>query len=108
MADACSGTGGAIVGGVLGGLAGSAIAGDLDCQDRPYAAQAYDQSFQGEVGHRYGWSNGPNHGYVMTNREFDRGPRRCRDFTQVVYRHGREYDRMGTACRRPNGEWEFL
>ncbi len=133
MADACSGsdhTSGTIVGGVLGGvlgavlthgqgvgiaggallggLAGNAVARDLDCQDQPYAARTYEQSFHGQVGHRYDWSRGPDRGYIVTNREYAQGPRLCRDFTQVVYRHGREYDRQGTACRNRNGEWEFL
>lgn len=133
LADACSGkdhTTGTVTGGVLGGLlggfftngkavgiaggallgslAGNAIARDMDCQDRPYAARAYGQSFRGKVGQRYGWSHGPNRGYVVTDREYYRGQRLCRDFTQAVYRRGREFDRSGTACRRRDGEWEFL
>jgi surface antigen len=95
-------------GALLGGLAGNAIARDMDCQDQPYAARAYDQSFRGPVGRRYEWSRGRNRGYVVTNREYYRGPRLCRDFTQVVYRKGREFDRAGTACRGRDGEWEFL
>jgi surface antigen len=133
LADACSGrdhTSGTIAGGVLGGvlggmlshgkatgiaggallggLAGNAIARDMDCEDQTYAARAYDRSFNGKVGRRYGWSRGPNRGYVMIEREYYRGPRLCRDFTQVVYRRGREFDRPGTACRTRNGQWEFL
>jgi surface antigen len=81
----------------------------MDCEDRPYAARSYDESFHGPVGRRYEWERGPNHGYIVTNREY-RGPRGrlCRDFTQVVYRHGREFDRDGTACLRRDGSWEFL
>ncbi|HEY2009704.1 MAG TPA: glycine zipper domain-containing protein [Rhizomicrobium sp.] len=103
------GNGVGIVGGaLLGGLAGNAISRDMDCDDRPYAAHAYDDSFHGPVGHRYEWSRGPNHGYIVTNREYYRGPRLCRDFTQVVYRRGREFDRSGTACQRRDGSWEFV
>ena len=103
------GNGGAVIGGaLLGGLAGNAVSRDMDCSDRPYAARAYDDSFHGRVGERREWNNGPNRGYVVTDREYRRGPRLCRDFTQVVYRHGREFDRHGTACQRRNGEWEFL
>jgi surface antigen len=103
------GNGGAVVGGaLLGGLAGNAISRDMDCSDRPYAARSYDDSFHGRIGERHNWDNGPDHGYVVTNREYYRGPRLCRDFTQVVYRHGQEFDRNGTACQRRNGEWEFL
>jgi surface antigen len=103
------GNGGAVIGGVLlGGLAGNAVSRDMDCEDRPYAARSYDESFHGPVGRRYEWRRGPNRGYIITNREYRRHGRLCRDFTQVVYRHGRELDRDGTACLRRNGEWEFL
>ena len=106
---ASHGNGGAVVGGaLLGGLAGNAVSRDMDCQDRPYAARSYDQSFRGRVGTRYDWNNGPNRGYVVTDREYRRRGRLCRDFTQVVYRRGREFDRDGTACRRRDGEWEFM
>jgi len=102
------GNGGAVVGGaVLGGLAGNAISRDMDCNDRPYAARAYDSSFQGRIGERHEWQNGPDRGYVVTNREYRHGNRLCRDFTQVVYRNGREYDRQGTACSKKGGPWEF-
>ena len=133
FADACSGkdhTTGTIAGGILGGvlggvltngkavgiaggallggLGGNAIARDMDCQDQPYAARSYNDSFHGPVGRRVEWHRGRNRGYIVTNREYYRGPRLCRDFTQVVYRRGREFDREGTACQRRDGEWEFL
>src|ERR1700749_5086688 len=92
------GNAGAVVGGaILGGLAGNAVSRDMDCEDRPYAARSYDDSFHGQIGRRYEWRRGPNHGFIVTNREYYRGPRLCRDFTQVVYRRGREFDRDGTA-----------
>ena len=103
---ASHGNGAAIAGGaIFGGLAGNAISRDIDCRDREYAGRAYHDSFYGDVGHRYEWE-GVDHGYVVTNREYYRGHHLCRDFTQVVYRHGREYSRDGTACLR-HGEWEF-
>jgi surface antigen len=102
------GNGVAIVGGaLLGGLAGNAVSRDMDCEDRPYAVRSYNDSFGGPIGHRYEWSRGPNRGYVVTNREYWRGGLICRDFTQVVYRHGRELDRDGTACKRRDGDWAF-
>src|SRR6201995_782277 len=88
---ASRGNGLGIIGGaILGGFAGNAISRDMDCDDRPYAARSYQESFSGPVGRRYDWNRGPNRGYVVTNREYYRGPRLCRDFTQVVYRHGRQ------------------
>jgi surface antigen len=103
------GNGGAVIGGaLLGGLAGNAVSRDMDCGDRPYAARAYDDSFRGRIGERHEWRNGPDRGYVVTNREYRRGGQLCRDFTQVVYRRGRELTRDGTACRdMRGGDWRF-
>ena len=103
---ASHGNAGAVVGGaIVGGLAGNAISRDIDCEDRDRAGRAYHDSFYGEVGHRYEWE-GHDRGYIETTREYRRGGRLCRDFEQVVYRHGREYTREGTACLR-HGEWQF-
>jgi len=135
LADACSGrdhttgtvlgaAGGGIIGGLashgnglgivggalLGGLAGNAISRDMDCDDQRAAARSYDDSFRGRVGQRYEWrSDADDHGYIVTKREYRRGNRICRDFTQVMYRHGREIDRDGTACkRRGSDDWQFM
>jgi surface antigen len=105
---ASHGNAGATIGGAfLGGFAGNRISRDIDCEDRDYAESAYHDSFYGDVGERYEWhGHGEGHGYVVTNREYRRDGRLCRDFTQVVYRHGQEFSRDGTACRH-HGEWEF-
>ncbi len=103
------GNGGAVVGGViLGGLAGNAIAGDIDCEDRPYAYRTYRESFRGDVGERYEWHHRGHHGYIVTNREYWRDRRVCRDFTVVTYRHGDELRHYGTACRYRDGDWHFM
>ena len=36
------------------------------------------------MGRRSQWSRGPNHGYIVTNREYYRDRRLCRDFTHEV------------------------
>ncbi len=107
---ASHGNGLGIVGGaLLGGLAGNAISRDRDCNDQRHAAGSYDRSFNGQVGERHDWeSEDHDRGYTVTDREYRRGDRICRDFTQVTYRHGREMDRHGTACRGRDGSWEFL
>jgi len=106
---ASHGNGGAVIGGaLLGGLAGNAISRDMDCEDRPYAARAYDNSFRGPVGRRQEWNRGQDRGYVVTTREYRMRGEICRDFTQVVYRRGRELTRNGTACQpRRGGDWRF-
>ena len=106
---ASHGNGGAVVGGaLLGGLAGNAISRDMDCDDQRAAARSYDDSFRGRVGERHEWRGGSDRGYVVTAREYRRRGQICRDFTQVMYRRGREIDRHGTACRNRNGEWQFM
>jgi surface antigen len=133
LADDCSGhdhntgtilgaAGGGIIGGVashgnglgiiggalLGGLAGNAVSRHMDCADQPQAARSYDQSFHSRVGERHEWqSEDHDHGYTVTDREYRRRGRVCRDFTQVTYRNGQEMDDHGTACRNRDGQWEF-
>lgn len=103
------GSGLGIVGGVvLGGLAGNAIAGDIDCDDRPYAYRTYREGLDGRIGERYEWHHRGHHGYIVSNREYWRGDRLCRDFTVVTYRHGDEYTHDGTACRYQDGNWHFV
>lgn len=102
------GNAGAVVGGALiGGFAGNAISRDIDCEDRGRAEYAYRDSFHGRVGRHYEW-HGRERGYVMTTREYRRRGRVCRDFVQVVYRHGREIRREGTACRYRGGDWRIM
>jgi surface antigen len=107
---ASHGNGLGIIGGaLLGGLAGNAISRNMDCSDQRQAAGSYNDSFAGPPGVRREWHDPDgDHGFVITDREYRRGPRLCRDFTQVTYRRGREFDDHGTACRRRDGSWEFL
>ncbi len=100
----------ATIGGVvLGGMAGSAIARDIDCRDRPYAFHAYSDGFDGPVGHRYDWYNQDrsSYGYFQPTREYYRRGYRCRDFREDRYVHGRHVRRSGSACRRDDGNWYF-
>jgi surface antigen len=100
--------GGVVAGAILGGLAGNAIARDIDCRDRPYAERSYRASFSGNVGRQYGWRNGNNHGYIVSNRQYNRRAEVCRDFTQVTYIGRREIVRHGTACRSRGSDWRIL
>jgi len=105
------GRGVATVGGIfIGGAIGNQIAGDMDCDDRPYAMRTYQESFEGPVGQRYDWQgegHGHGHGYITTTREYWRDGRLCRDFEETSWHHGEEYTRQGTACRDHDGEWRF-
>lgn len=95
------------VGGViLGGMAGNAIAGDIDCDDRPYAFKVYDQGFTGQIGERYEWRHCNAYGYFTPTREYDDGGYVCRDFEEGVWRNGAWRVHTGSACQYDDG-WHF-
>src|SRR6185437_11882685 len=103
--DAAAGT---VVGAIiLGGLAGNSIARDISCNDRRYALTSYSAGFDGRIGQRYEWRNeqGSSYGSFTPTREYSRSGNVCRDFTEVTYRNGQQFDRQGTACRQNDGNW---
>lgn len=105
---ASHGNGGAVVGGaILGGLLGNAVSRDIPCEDHPYAFRAYASGLNGDLGHRYEWRHGDNWGYFTPEREFYRGRRVCRSWTETTYSGGNTHTRSGTACRFDDGNWHF-
>lgn len=107
---ASHGNGGAVVGGlVLGGLLGNVIARDIPCEDHSYAFRAYSNGLNGPLNERYNWRNDQNgdYGAFRATREYRRGNSVCREFHEVSYHGGQKYERSGTACRRPDGDWMF-
>jgi len=105
---ASHGNGGAVVGGaILGGLLGNAVTKDLPCEDHPYAFRAYASGLNGDLGERYEWEHGDNHGYFVPQRQFNRGRTVCRSWTETSYARGRQSTRSGTACRQSDGNWRF-
>jgi len=107
---ASHGNGGAIVGGaILGGLVGNSLSRDVDCYDRSYAYDSYYRGLNGDVGVRVDWRNDRygDYGYFTPVREYTYGGYRCRDWRSVTYKHGRQIEKTGRACRRSDGQWYF-
>ena len=106
---ASNGNGGAVAGGaILGGLLGNTIArNNIDCEDQPVAFNVYAQGLNGDLNRRYDWRGRNGYGYFTPVRDFRRGNVQCREFTEVVFRNGREERRTGTACRETSGNWRF-
>ncbi|MEQ1754423.1 MAG: glycine zipper 2TM domain-containing protein [Micropepsaceae bacterium] len=114
-----SGNTAATIGGaILGGIAGNAIAKDA-CRNERADAYYYNRSYydafeQPEYGHRYEWRNpnSGNYGYVTPTRRVDsqhygyRGD--CREFSQIVYVNGRQYEDVRVACRTNDGTWRII
>ncbi|MFM9863799.1 MAG: glycine zipper 2TM domain-containing protein [Micropepsaceae bacterium] len=114
-----SGNTAATVGGViLGGIAGNAIARDA-CRNERADAYYYNRSYydafeQPEYGRRYEWRNphNGNYGYVTPTRRSEGRRagygRECREFSQIVYVNGRQYEDVSVACRDDNGSWRIV
>ena len=98
---------------VIGGLIGNQIGKSLDRQDQEYAARTARQSFdQGPTGSTSAWRN-PESGnqgrFTPTSDTYQRGGRRCRDFThEITLADGRRDVVRGTACQNQDGSWETI
>ncbi len=128
-------TGGALIGGALGGLAGSQIGSgkgqlaataagallglfagsevgkSLDRADRLAAERAQQQAYAAPVGQQITWSN-PNSGHSGTITPIrdgrDQAGNYCREYQTTVTIGGRPQQAYGTACRQPDGSWKVL
>lgn len=114
-----SGNTAATVGGaILGGIAGNAIARD-GCRNERADAYYYNRTYYDafdapEYGRRYEWRNphNGNYGYVTPTRRSE-GRRygysgECREFSQMVYVGGRQYEDIRVACRTDDGSWRIV
>ncbi len=128
-------TGGALIGGALGGLAGSQIGGgkgqlaataagallglfvgseagkSLDRADQQYAMQAQQQAYAAPVGQRITWNN-PESGHSGTITPVrdgrDQAGAYCREYQTTVVVGGQQQQAYGTACRQPDGSWKVV
>jgi surface antigen len=138
---ACSGdtgtkqTGGTILGGIGGALAGSQFGGgkgklaatalgtllgaflgsevgkSLDKADQAAANHAETRAQTAPIGQQIAWSN-PDSGHsgsVTPTREgTDTQGNYCREFQTSVVIDGRTENAYGTACRQPDGSWKVV
>lgn len=137
---ACQGTGpkqagGTVVGGALGGLAGSQIGGgkgqlaataagailgailgsevgkSMDELDQMKASQAFNQAGAAPIGQTIHWNN-PDSGHTGSVTPVRDGTsasgQYCREFQQTVDIGGQKQQAYGTACRQPDGSWQIV
>ncbi len=106
-----SGTGNkvAIVGGtILGFLVGGAVGRSMDEVDQNCVGQALERA---ETGQTVAWNNaetGEQYQVTPTRTYQDRSSRYCREYTTRGTIDGRVQQLYGTACRQPDGSWEYL
>ncbi len=99
----------AIVGGtILGFLVGGAVGRSMDEVDQNCVGQALERA---ETGQTIAWNNADTGGQyqVTPTRTYqDRNARYCREYTTRGTIDGRVQQLYGTACRQPDGTWEYL
>ena len=100
------------VGTLLGAFIGSEVGSSLDRADHAYANQAGQQAFESaRSGQAIAWNN-PDSGHagsVTPMRTYEQAPGQfCREYQQTVMVGGQEQRSYGTACRQPDGSWKVV
>ncbi|CAA7615071.1 RT0821/Lpp0805 family surface protein [Magnetospirillum sp. UT-4] len=100
------------VGTLLGAFIGSEVGSSLDRADQAYASRAGGQAFESaRSGQSIAWNNpdSGHYGTITPTRTFEAAPGQyCREYQQTVSVGGREQQSYGTACRQPDGSWKVM
>lgn len=96
---------------LLGTLAGTEIGRSLDKADMVYAQRASQQAHSAPIGETIRWNN-PETGHagsVTPVRDgYGSGGVYCREYQQKIIVGGQEQMGYGTACQKPDGDWEIV
>jgi surface antigen len=103
---------GVAIGTLAGALIGQEVGRSLDRADRQAMENTAQQALEYNPTSRSATWRNPDSGHsgtvtpVKTYRE--PSGRYCREYTQTVMIEGEEHKAYGTACRRPDGNWEIV
>lgn len=96
---------------LLGALAGSEVGKSLDRADVAYMNRAQSQVYTAPVGQTISWSN-PQSGNSGTYTPLRDGRTStgayCREYQQTIYVGGRQETATGQACQNPDGSWKII
>ena len=99
------------IGALLGAFAGSEAGKSLDRADRLYASRSHQSALETRpVGQTTEWSNpeSGNSGSVTPTRTWQTETGRyCREYRQTVTVSGKTESAYGIACRQPDGSWRI-
>src|SRR5512135_1876095 len=103
---------GVAVGTLAGALIGQEVGKSLDKADRQAMENTTQQALEyNATHHSSAWRNPDNghSGTVMPTRTYkEPDGQYCREYTQTVMIEGEQHKAYGTACRRPDGNWEIV
>jgi surface antigen len=97
-----------ILSGVAGGILGGSIGRSMDAQDRANMTRAITTT---PVNHTATWTNTTTQTtYQVTPvRKYRTNKNRyCREYQTTVIVGGEAKKAYGTACRKPDGQWEII
>lgn len=97
---------------LLGALAGNQIGKSLDRADMMYMERANQRAHTAPVGETISWNN-PESGHSGTVTPVRDGYDQssgsyCREYQQTIYIDGKAETGHGTACQRPDGQWQIV
>lgn len=98
------------IGAVAGAFIGNRIGKSLDDHDKALLAQSSQKALElAPTGNAVAWNNpdSGNRGTVTPIKTFERGNTYCREYVQEVVIGGEKQKAYGTACRKPDGQWEI-
>lgn len=99
------------VGTLLGALIGSEVGRSLDKADKLAMGRTTQSTLETQPsGTTSTWTNpdSGNRGTITPTSTYQGSDGRfCREFTQTVTINGRTEDAYGTACRQPDGSWQI-
>lgn len=98
-------------GALLGAFIGSEVGKSLDRADRQYASQAEQRVYSAPIGQQISWNNpesGNSGTYTPVRDGRDTGGRYCREYQTTVTIQGRTEQAFGTACQQPDGSWKMV
>lgn len=102
---------GAAIGAVIGSLIGGQVGHYMDEQDKMKAQATSQRALEySRSGTTSSWHN-PDSGHsgtVTPYKAYQKNGDYCREFTQTVNVGGKTERAYGTACRRPDGQWEIV
>ena len=94
----------------VGGLIGNQIGRYMDDQDKLMAQRAQYEALERYPDGRSAQWNNPNngnYGYTQPNNTYQGNTGQyCREYQTTVVIDGRPQTGYGTACRRPDGNWQ--
>jgi surface antigen len=103
---------GVAIGTVAGALIGQEIGRSLDRADRLAMENTANQALEYNRSEQTSsWRNPDtgNSGTVTPVRTYrEPSGRYCREYTQTVMIGGEEHKAYGTACRKPDGQWQIV